>query len=285
MIAGILAMSLRAEDLVGHTRHRLPAVLVLIACLLGLAAYIVAADSRQAISERIIEPIEWQDASVQRSFFDLDREIRGAQSKKTALCAQRAPSASSGRECYDKLLADKVVKRPITLTDHLGLASWWQRVLSAQAAVLGVVLLISIGVYHWYHDKRPHVQEAIVLSLALFSLWIPLRIYSDWYIAYQSMADLQSYSALGVVGALIVVALVVTSIRTFGGPMPKWPPILLGAASAVIATLGALNPAALGPVGDWFSRVPIPMLAIGELVLLFLLFVLVGPRPQGQGAS
>ena len=255
IIAGLLSMSLRLEDLVGYSKFKLMGALVFFTFLLGLAFLFVAADSDQAISDRIIEPIEWRETSTQIAFFKLDTEIRGALRQKSPLCPTIAASGAIAKTCYETFRDKEITNPPVTLAKHLGLASWWQRVLSAQAAVIAVVILASIVVYHWRGQKNQSAQEAIVAALALLTVWIPMRVYSDWFISYQSLNSLADYAALGIAGALIVMALAITYYRTFGEPLPKLFSIATGAASAVLTTIGVLVPEVLGPVGNWLSRV------------------------------
>lgn len=276
-IAGILAVAVRPTELLGNSLFARRALIVIAIFAVMAGAYFVVGDSSQALNDRIIEPVEWRDASVQKSFFELDSEIREALATKSQLCPKEKPGAQRPRECYQALLKEKFGDSRITLRKDMGLPSWWQRLMSMQGMLISAVMFVALIGYHLRSERNEELQNALLTALGLAALWIPIRVYSDWYINYGSFDGLSSNSILFIRATLIVVALFATYFRTLGGPWPKIFSMVTGGIGVIAGAIAAFQPLALARVAGFFSKVPFGFLVIAEVVLMGFIYVVVRP--------
>jgi hypothetical protein len=287
-VAGALAAVVHPQELIGRTPAARAILAGLIVLVLGAALYVLVADSEQALNDRVIEPIEFKTREMRAFFFDVNERLRQDPTSAGASLECQAPMTDPywASKCYMDVTQARFGKDAngqnvtITLRQHMGLASWWQRVLSAQSLVVGSVLLISLLALHikGYRDAR--LLDALLVSLGLTILWIPFRVFSDWYIHFRSFATLYQYSLLGIGSIVLLVALLATYFRRAVGEPSKLFSIVVGSTATIASVVAAFRPELLGPVANFVGSMPIGFVVVFEVIVLMLLYVMVGPAVE-----
>ena len=279
-VAGALAGAVRPRELIGRTVEARAILACLTALVIGAALYVLVADSDQALNDRVIEPIEFKSPELRSHFLDLHDRLR-ADPALVAECPKLARDRYWASECYMLATRDKFgTGVPITLGEHMGLASWWQRVLSAQALVVGSVLLLSLLALHVKGQRDDRLLDTLLVCLGLTVLWIPFRVYSDWYIHFRSFATLEQYSLLGIGSVVLLVALLATYFRRAVGQPSKIFSIVVGGTGTLVSVAAAFRPDLLGPVANFIASLRIGFVIVFEVIVLMLLYVMVGPAVE-----
>lgn len=216
-VSGILTAVVRPADFMGPQLSDSRMVSILAIVLVFLAALILWADSTQALQNRIVEPIEWADPDIRRDFFELDKCLRNA----AAVEIKATCSGDDARTQYDERVQKHFKGEHLSLFKHMNAASIWQRVLSALSLVIGVTMLLTLVIYHLRGNPDKSIRDGLLAALGLTTFWIPIRLFSDWTIHYQSMPALAENSAVGIIGILLVVALLVAFLRSLGEPIDR----------------------------------------------------------------
>ena len=306
MIGGVLASAYLKRDWL--TLRAYHAKLAATFSFLVFAAFAIftIVDSRQALNLRTPEPLEWRSQDLRTAFFRLDDSIRASLETRATACAdtvgnpgaarsclaERVPplcpsiirGAAAAHPCYVALRDSLLPSKEVLLFRDMGWLSWWQRLMTLQAAVLATVILTSLLMVRIGALQGGLIKRALVDALALFTIWIPCRVYSDWHASFGVLSDLRQSTALVLVTLAILAALGVAYLQTLETPATQKIGGLVGVISTLAGIVAAVKPAALQAVGDWLVRAPIAMLFVFEGVLFTLLFVLFGP-PLGKVAK
>jgi hypothetical protein len=214
ILAGIAMATFRANAVAGIEKPWRVAFWGTLA-LFALAAFtLIKGDSSQALRNRVVEPIEWKLPATQKQFRNLEAALLAAKATgQKSLCPDLVQAGTTDTtQCY---LAKRreLQLNDIRLFADLGPASWWQRVMSIQAGLFAAGVFAAFFIYHTRGPKHPKVAEGILVCLALFALWIPFRIYSDWRANFQSFSEIHNNSALIFLSPLILLSLLWTYLR------------------------------------------------------------------------
>ena len=119
--------------------------------------------------------------------------------------------------------------------------------------------------------------DTLLVCLGLTILWIPFRVFSDWYIHFRSFATIDQYSLLGIGSIVLLVALLATYFRRAVGEPSKIFSIVVGSSATIGSVVAAFKPELLGPVANFVGSLRIGFLVVFEVIVLMLLYVMVGP--------
>jgi len=153
---------------------------------------------------------------------------------------------------------------------------------SVTMAVLFACLLAAV----WIAQKRPQTKlnrDSFIVACSLAILWFPLRLYTEWYVRYYSLADLFAYPAfwlLAIVATISLIAVVaVMKPRKMSVVIPAIGAILSGIATAV----GYIQPDALLAVTAIVEAFTLPLFAVLVVVLTTFLAVFAASVAQSSG--
>lgn len=169
----------------------------------------------------------------------LDRVLDGVERGVPIAAADRVAAAGARlkervyRSVVDATMSSSgpgAKRRFSTLTDG-SVCAKMGRVLSGIAAVSGFLLLFSTVCLAARHAQMKLYHKEIAICTAAFSLWLPMRIYSEYYNGYGHLS-LEHFKALYIVAAAVfVVAIVVAVVAgdTLGAKVAGLATNLLGA--------------------------------------------------------
>lgn len=270
---GLLTVTLTNLPLASILRGT-PLIAVLLAFSLGAALFLVASDSTQAIENRVIQPVEFPTRAEQLTFMAIDSSLRtGDRTSCTS------PSATAA-ECYKAAVRSLFNGRSPSLVADLGLASWWQRILSAQGALLGGMLFFTlVGLAFTKRLEKPTL-DALLLGIGLCFPWLPLRLYSDWHDNFGSLAGIAGYTALWTFAVLGLASLFIAYVRRAKAEPSKALGIAVAGLSLLSGIVAEVKPEWLQLVGEFLSGTSLITFALIDAALVMLLAALVTSDPS-----
>jgi len=232
------------------------AVLVVLGCAGALD------DLRDAIEHRVIEPYnftDYREALALESALreDVGQELVGPLDARWFYQAA-GTTFSGGRDWLDRGSA----------------AAHWALVVNAMAGVF-------VAVFIWYSAAlaccrylgRAHLPPAtldgVLLVYGLLATWFPMRLYSEWYINFQSLAHLARYSAFTLLVLLAVAVGAIIAVVHTSGTVPKVFAAASAGAGMIIGVIGKIEPRYLQPIAEFVEGLsPVTFLTIHVIALI-----------------
>lgn len=289
IISGILIAGIEPEHLRGLLKKNTILVVALLVIFLLMGLVQVVQDSSEALTDRVIEPLEFRNASDRELFAIQHAELRNRVKAKrrqrvTATDADICPELSTPAKpldtaslCYKEFTLRRFgADNPVSLVSHAGIVSWWQRILSFQASIL-VMFLVWYLLSSAFARSRPPKPtfEAIVLCLAIAATWFPLRLYSEWFVNFGSLGTVTSYVTLFIVGAMLIISLGAAFFLNSTKPSVSIVAAVLAGLSGISGLIAKFSPETFGVGANVFERIsPITFLFLEIILFLFLVALL-----------
>jgi hypothetical protein len=280
IISGILMAGIDPKHLRGLFRANKVLMGALIVILLAMGTLRVIQDSEEALTNRVIEPLEFRSKSDRALFAAKHAELRKrVPDTVEGICPELAtqekpPSTASA--CYKEFTLRHFGGEPVTLVSHGGIVSWWQRLLSLQAAVL-VMFLVWYLLGSAFARSRPpkHTFEAIILCLAIAVSWFPLRLYSEWFVNFRSLGTLSSYGSMFLVGLVLLIAVGAAFYLRSEKPAVSIVAGIIAGLSGISGIIAKISPETFGIGANVFEGIsPAAFLSVELLLFLFLISLL-----------
>jgi len=280
IISGILFAGIKREHVRGllNKNKTFSIVLLIILLLMGVAR--VVQDSFEALSDRVIEPLEFRSGSDRVLFAAEHSALRKKVADKVQdICPELSTEAKpiqTASECYREFTRQHFKDDSITLISHGGIVSWWQRLLSLQAAILVMFLVWYLLSSGFARSRPPKATfEAIILCLAMSATWFPLRLYSEWFVNFRSLGTLSSNQSLFIVGALLLITLGAAFLLRSSKPSVSILAAILSGLSVVCGIIAKFSPETFGTGANVFEGInPVAFVSVEIILFLFLLSIL-----------
>ncbi len=259
-------------------------VFSLMACVLAACSLVVVASDVVRVDQHdepmIVEPALLRGADAMRAdvltrapLRDsyarlLDQKFANDEAKNNAWIAWEARRATAAQSYGTRF------RGFATITDllHRGSAvALVKLVLNTVVAVNLALLfaaLVGAMIILYGAPKERLNTEALLVAYSLACLWFPMRLYSEWYDGYYSLARLRSYPAFWVLAfiALLSLALLVYILKP--GRLGLTIPSMAAAFGILFSGLGAMKPAVLWYLGSVIETFNLALLFVVAVILV-----------------
>ena len=245
-----VAFDLRIVRGLSVTKRRWMAAFLVAA--LGLVVINVIDDARQ-------EPIPPLHVSQPLELLRLDTELRRDLPEQRTETTHQA--SESARRLYNERVRARVdTSSGVAVLRGSNILGWTAMVQNLLTTAFALVVFAYLIVLANVAQRATPEREAMVTVCLLLLLWFPMRLYSEWYENYYSLAYMQDYAAFVALAILAVVALMLlVYVVKPGAPLKVFAAthmaILVGAGVAA-----AFKPGAVGYLAEAFERLTLPTL-------------------------
>jgi hypothetical protein len=152
---------------------------------------------------------------------------------------------------------------------------------------LNILAFSFVAFYLWYlgmlvllQSPSPRAVNDLVLVYALLVLWLPIRLYSEWYANFY-VVDLSTFGAY----AVSILAAVIALILLVGVIKPNAATKIFSISStivvAVTGAIGKVKPEWLWDIANTIEHIQPVLFLFGTLILLFVVLIFVARVMQG----
>ena len=146
--------------------------------------------------------------------------------------------------------------------------------MSLQAAILGIAMLMALIVFAIRRPFPAGFVNGLLLCIGLAAAFIPLRLYSEYWIKFDSFEKLDTFPTFWMVASLIVVAGLVLGVAQLKKPASGAISIAATLAGVGAGAIAQFKPDVLSGVARVIMRLQTAEVIVYDLILLSLLLAL-----------
>lgn len=213
--------------------------------------------------EQLRAPLRKQYSAMIR-----DAAVSTEEERLQAQKAYRSARAAAAAQYAEKHPGFKTIGE--AFTD--GSATWYVKfflnlVVALTLALIFLILVAAVTV-RLRHPTKDFNADALLLTYCLACLWFPLRLYTEWYLGFFSLARLEGYPAFWVLLVLGIIGLILLVIVTKPERLSITVPSIIAALGVAFSAIAWFNPTMLWYVGRIVETLDVWMfLVLGVIVV------------------
>jgi hypothetical protein len=258
----------------------------LTALLVGCGIVVAVADLERTMEingvksiPALAEPVMFATSEA----FDLDGTSRSV--LRPSLAALLEAPTDAARVAWNTQRTQFLTAYTTAFPGFRGFSDFWRRgnvvakvkfAINILAASTAALLFAGLLAAVWIAQKRPQTRlnrDGFIVACSLAVLWFPLRLYTEWYIRYYSLSDLEGYSAFWLLAVVATVSLIAVVAVLKPRKMSVVIPAIGAIGSGIATVVGCVRPDVLLTVTAIVEGFTLPMFAVLVIVVASFLAV------------